>query len=186
MAISVDGTTQGARQRVLAVPFAHQSSSSAFADALAPQVTSWRPEIFATTNAQWQNGIPRDATTLPFGPGMHGNWNVECTIPNSFSSLSSLNASYWMNKIYGNDSSTLSLKIIIVSVELSGFESVIFQKNINKISGDPFPGSQTIVIPASVTLNQNINYKLRIEMSNGADSVGLRDIKINGISSIVY
>jgi hypothetical protein len=182
MAISVDGTTQGTRQRVLAVPFAHKSSSSSIADSLAPQTTSWRPEVLATTNAQWQNGNPRDATTLPFGPGYHGYWNVECTIPNSFSSLSGLITSYWMNQIYGNTSSTLSLKIMIVKIDLNGLESIVFQEDIKKKSGDNFPGMQTKVTPISVLLDQNLCYKLRVEMSNGGDSIGLRDIKLNGIS----
>jgi hypothetical protein len=183
MAISVDGTTQVARQRVLAVPFAQKSSSSAIADNLVPQATSWRPEVLATTSGWWQNGSPRDAITLPFGPGMHGHWNVECAIPNSFLSLSGLVTSYWMNQVYGNTSSTQSLKIIVVKIDLSNVETIVLQENIQKLAGHPFPGQQTKVIPISISLDQNLRYKLRFEISNGGDSIGISDIKLNGISS---
>ena len=184
MAVSVDGVMQGTRQRVLAVPFASLSQASMIAESVKPQPTSWRPQLFATKSGAWQNaGTVPGATTMPFGPGFWGGWTVECAIPKSYSSLSELRVSYWMNQVYGGLNSGIFISVKILEVRADGSEVVVSEKIFVKEAGLPFPGNQKKIVGLKLDINPDLMYKLRVEIGNDNNSVGLRDIVVSGISS---
>ncbi len=180
MAISVDGVTQGTRQRVLAVPFSAYAKVASTAEKLAPQTIKWRPEIFST----YQNGS--GSSTLPFG-GANNNNGIrgECVIPQPISSLNSLYFKYAMGRGYYSNGGA-DLDISIIENKEDGSEAIVFKEVTRMLPTDPAaPGMQSKISNLSLDFNSSSFYKIRVSMSiSWSASVNLLDVVLTGKTSI--
>jgi hypothetical protein len=128
MAITVDGVTQGTRQRVLAVPFAQRAafaqtaatattaqtatsaitaSSADTAAQLLTQTRAWRPSLLGGTNSGG-----RFATSLPIrylSAGEQHNANIQATLPSSIKKITNL---YFDRTLEATSSVTSSISIV--------------------------------------------------------------------------
>ena len=190
MAVSVDGTVQGARQRVLAVPFAmyaenaenaenavtaqqalvsQQAEYSNLAAGLITQNRIWRPEalVGTTHNAGWPTA------TLPFTPYPPGIWGVGLTqrdagIPITFKSIK--NIDFDINIPFQNpsSSSTAGFKIIRYRSDIGEQVVTEYTRTSTLFSN----GRITTSHPVNIAIDSTFIYKLRVEVDRAYDYQG--------------
>ena len=190
MAISVDGTTQGTRNRVLAVPLAmyaenaaiaetavlaHQALTSQHAElsnlaaSLITQNRIWRPEALVGTSytASWPT------VTLPFTPYLPGIYGVglrerEAVIPITFKSIK--NIDFDINIPFQNpsSSSTAGFKIIRYRADIGEQVVTEYTRTSTLFSN----GRITTSHPVNIAIDSTFIYKLRVEVDRAYDYQG--------------
>ena len=192
MAVSVDGTTQAVRQRVLAVPFAmyaensenaenaenavtaqqalvsQQAEYSSLAAGLITQNRIWRPEALVGTSTTYNAG-----STLPFTPYPPGVYGVGLTqrdagIPITFKSIK--NIDFDINIPFQNpsSSSTAGFKIIRYRADIGEQVVTEYTRTSTLFSN----GRITTSHPVNIAIDSTFIYKLRVEVDRAYDYQG--------------
>jgi hypothetical protein len=164
MAVSVDGATQGSRQRVLAVPFAQRASFSAVAEQLADQIRFWRPSVFsAREGTQDKLCLTLPITNKIFfsNPSFKSlSTTAKTTIPANFKSIKNIDFEIDLPASYG-------VYNITVTITINEWNYSLVTTPYN---------SQTIKssIPLDIVLNPSkINY-LELDINTFPDSHSLK------------
>jgi hypothetical protein len=179
MAVSVDGTTQGARQRVLAVPYALKASraeSAALADSavlaqvaqtaytLNPQSKTWRPHpfLYYSSGSLRYSQLPMSVSSI----------KMCAFIPNSIKSLNSISIKGVIppiNTTYGRQGAVY-IQIIKRSYPSLGQISETVPWSYTKTD----VGTVDVSVPVNLTLDQNSAYCISI--SGGTEEGAISDI----------
>jgi hypothetical protein len=178
MAVSVNGVVQASRQRVLAVPFANRAVFSATAESLTEQVRLWRPAALISTGV---NDGGKPGWVLPMGCDYGrvggGSNTTEAVIPANFKSISKIDFDIFIGfnpeLIYR---SSASFSIVRYKADVPEEVLVTYSRTSSSESNGRFRSSH----PATIILDQNYVYKLRLSTSR--DQAGLpveiTDIKL--------
>ena len=177
MAISVDGTPQATRQRVLAVPFAVKASraeTAATADwaelaqvaqtanTLNPQFKTWRPHPFLNLSASPQSV----SYTLPLDVADASK--LTAYIPNTFKSLNSVTIKGIIppaNPTYGR---TGGIYIDIIKKTGTSSQTIVWSYAKTDV------GSFTLSAPINLSIDQNFTYTVSIR--GGTESSTISDV----------
>jgi hypothetical protein len=187
MAISVDGTTQGARQRVLAVPFAQRAAVADIANGLANREVSWKPDFFfpgpTMTYTQTQSSI----LMLPLYSGRADTTGItRCftVIPSAFKHLNKIDISYYLG--YGTNQGHIgSCTLKIDLIETSNTGEVIL-KSLDVASSATNQGDFTTSLIVDQPMDPSLSYWIRVTAGDvGSYLISVKsivkDIRINAI-----
>jgi hypothetical protein len=179
MAVSVDGTAQGTRQRVLAVPFAVKAARAETAaiadsatlaqvaikaDTLNPQSKNWRPHPLFQGDTRYT--LPVMLSTVP----------VNAYIPNSIKSLNSVKIRGYIppiNTTYGREG---VLSIAITQTTLIYAPNTRYETTSTTVWSHErrTVGDFDLLLPVNISVDENSTYTIGI--SGGSEGVRYHDI----------
>jgi hypothetical protein len=182
MAVSVDGVVQGARQRVLAAPFAVKATraeTAAIADsatlaevatkanALNPQSKNWRPLPFLGRRF---NGANFGCTLFP--ADVYDSAYLEAFIPNSIKTLTGLRIRGVVpppNTAYGRVG-----RMYVAIARRSAGDAIDTTGTVVWEYSNTSPGIIDVVVPVGVSLDENSSYCVKI--LGGTESTRFSDL----------
>jgi hypothetical protein len=184
MAVSVDGTMQGTRERVLAVPFAQRTAVAEIANGLANRDVSWKPDYFFPSTTSYTQIL-----MLPLYSGRidaNGDRSTRCftVIPSTFKHLNKIDISYYLG--YGTNQGHIgscTLKIDLMKTSNTGEEIL---KSLDVASTATNQGDFTTSFIVDQPMDPSISYWVRVTAGDvGSYLINVKsivkDIRIHAI-----